>query len=87
MGLFANQLLLSHNVRSTRCKTSKNDHYSTSSTDWSLVSSDHTVETFCINLSYDQRETTHADMCFSKISFHSVYYFLHITFGVLLSVF
>ena len=51
-----------------------NDRYSDSSTRWTLVSSNFTVETCDIKLLYDQIDTPHADMCFSNISItHSVY--------------
>ena len=71
MGRFKIQLLLSsNNSWSTRYNIPKNDPYSDSSTDWTLV---------CLNFTlakkrYNQINTPHADMCFSKITrTHSVY--------------
>ena len=51
----------------------KNDRYSDSSTDWTLVSLNFTVEIFGNKLIYDQIDTAHADMCFSSNTItHSV---------------
>ena len=74
MGKFRIQLLLEDNTWSTRYNIPKNDRYSDSSTDWILVNLNFTVENYGIKLIYDQIDTTHADMCFSKITItHSVY--------------
>ena len=52
----------------------KNDRYSDSSTDWTLVNSNFLVEHFGIRLIYDEIGRPHADMCLSNITItHSVY--------------
>ena len=74
MGRFRIQLLLEDNTWSTRYNIPKNDRYSDSSTQWTLVNLNFTVENYGIKLIYDQIDTPHADMCFSNISItHSVY--------------
>ena len=74
MGRFRIQLLLEDNTWSTRYNIPKNDRYSDSSTDWTLVSLNFTVENYGIKLVYDQIDAAHADMCFSNNSItHSVY--------------
>ena len=74
MGRFRIQLLLEDNTWSTRYNISKNDRYSNTSTEWTLVSLNFTVENFDIKLVYDEIDTSHADMCFSNITItHSVY--------------
>ena len=74
MGCFRNQFLLEDNTWSTRYNIPKNDRYSDTSTDWTLLSLSFTEENFGIELLYDQIDTAHADMCFSKITItHSVY--------------
>ena len=74
MGRFRIQLLLEDNTWSTRYNIPKNDRYSDSSTDWTLLSLNFTVENYGINLIYDEVEKPHADMCFSNITItHSVY--------------
>ena len=74
MGRFRVQMLLADNTWSTRYNTPKKDRYSNTSTEWTLVSLNFTVENFGIKLSYDQIDTAHADMCFSNITItHSVY--------------
>ena len=74
MGRFRIQLLLEDNAWSTRYNIPKNDRYSVSSTDWTLVSLNFTVENYGIKIIYDQIDTAHADMCFSNIKItHSVY--------------
>ena len=74
MGRFRIQLLLEDNTWSTRYNIPKNDRYSDSSTDWTLVNLNFTVEKYGIKLIYDQIDTAHADMCFSNITItHSVY--------------
>ena len=73
MGRFRIQLLLD-NSWSTRYNIAKNDRYSDSSTDWTLVSLNFTVQNYGIRLVYDQIDTPHADMCLSNITItHSVY--------------
>ena len=74
MGRFRIQLLLDDNTRSTRYNIPKNDRYSNSSTDWTLVSLNFTVKNYGVILIYDQIDTAHADMCFNNATItHSVY--------------
>ena len=74
MGRFRIQLLLEDNTWSTRYNIPKNDRYSNSSTQWTLVNINFTIENYGIRLIYDQIDTPHADMCFSNIPItHSVY--------------
>ena len=74
IGRFRNRLLLEDNSWSTRYNIPKNDRYNDTSTDWSLVKANFTVENYAIRLIYDQIDTTHADMCCSNITItHSVY--------------
>ena len=73
MGSFRIQLLLEDNTLSTRYNLPKNDRYSNSSTQWTLVNLNFTEGNYGIKLIYDQIDTTHADMCFSNITItHSV---------------
>ena len=73
MGRFRIQLLLEDNTWSTRYNIPKNDQYSDSSTDWSKLSLNFTVENYGIRLIYDEIDTAHADMCFSNITItHSI---------------
>ena len=73
MGRFRIQLLLEDNTRSRRYKIPKNDRYSNSSTEWTLLNLNFTVENYGNKLIYDQKYTPHADMCFSNITItHSV---------------
>ena len=74
MGRFRIELLLEDNTWSTRYNIPKNDRYSDSSTQWTLVNLNFTVENYGIKLIYDQIDTPQADMCFSNITItHSVY--------------
>ena len=74
MGRFRIELLLEDNTWSTRYKIPRNDRYSNSSTEWTLVNLNFTEENYGVKLIYDQIDTPHADMCFSKISItHSVF--------------
>ena len=74
MGKFRNQILLDDNTWSTQYSIAKNTQYSTSSTEWTLLNLDFTVENYGIKLIYDQIDTPHADMCFSNLTItHSVY--------------
>ena len=68
MGRFRIQLLLEDNIWSTRYNIPKNDRYSDTSTDWTLVSLNFTEENYGIKLIYDEIDTAHADMCFSNIT-------------------
>ena len=68
------QLLLEDNMWSTRYNIPKNNRYRNSSTQWTLVNLNFTVENYGIKLIYDQIDTPHADMCFSNLTItHSVY--------------
>ena len=74
MGRFRIQLSLENNTWSTQYTIAKNSQYSDSSTDWTSLNLDLTVENFGIKLIYDQIDTAHADMCFSNITItQSVY--------------
>ena len=74
MGRFRIQLLLEGITWGTRYNIPKNDQYSESSTDCTLVSLNFTVENYGIKLIYDEIDKPHADMCFSNITLtHSVY--------------
>ena len=74
MGRFRIQLLLEDNTWSTRYNIPENDRHSDSSTHWTLVSLNFTVENFGIKLTYAQSDTPHADMCFRNITItQSVY--------------
>ena len=74
MGRFRIQLLLEDNTWSTRYNIPENDRYSDSSTQWTLINLNFTIENYGIKLIYDQIDTPHADMCFSNITItHSVY--------------
>ena len=73
MGRFRIQLLLENNSWSTHYTVTKNTQYSNTSTDWTLLNLNFTVENYGIKLIYDQIDTAHADMCFSNITItHSV---------------
>ena len=73
MGRFRIQIISEDNTWSTRCNIAKNDRYSDTSTDWTLVNLIFTVEKYGIRLIYDQIDTPHADMCFSNITItHSI---------------
>ena len=74
MGKFRIQLLLSDDTWSTVYTIAKNDRYSDSSTQWTLVNLNFTVENYGVRLFCDQIDTAHADMCFRIITkTHSVY--------------
>ena len=74
MGSFRIYILLEDNTWSTRYNIDKKDLYSNTSTNWTLVSLNLTVENYGIKLIYDQIDTPHADMCFSNITItHFIY--------------
>ena len=74
MGYFRIQLLLEDNTWNSRYNIPKKDRYGDTSTDWTLVSLNFTVENFGIKLIYDQIDTPHADLYFSNITItHFVY--------------
>ena len=73
MGRFRNQLLY-NNTWNTQYTIAKITQYDNSSTDWTLLNLDFTVENYGNKLIYDQIDTAHANMCFSNITIsHSVY--------------
>ena len=73
MGLFRVQLLLRDNTWSTRYNKEKNDRCNDSSGDWTLCKLSLTVESYGINLIFDEIDTTHADKSFNIITkIHSV---------------
>ena len=65
---FKIQIPLADNTWSIRYTIPKNDRYSHSSTDWTTVILNFTVEKDGINLIYDERDSAHADMRFSNIT-------------------
>ena len=67
MPRFRIQLLLEDNTWSTQYNIPKNDRYSDSSSDWTLLSLDFTIENYGIKLFLDQIDTALSDMCFSNI--------------------
>ena len=74
MGRFRIQLLLENNIWTTQYTINKNNRYSNTSTEWTILNLDFTIENYGIKLIYDQIDTAHADMSFSNISItHSVY--------------
>ena len=56
------QLLLQDNTWSTQYTVAKNDRYSDTSTDGTLVNLNFTEANYGINLTYDEIDTAHADM-------------------------
>ena len=68
MGRFRIQLVLEDNTWSTRYNIPKNDRYGVSSTQWTLVILNFTVENYGIKINFDEIDTPHADMCFSNIT-------------------
>ena len=74
MGRFRIKLLLEDNTWSTRYNIPKNDRFSDTSTEWTPVSLNFSVENYGIKIIYDQIDTAHADMCFRNITItHSLY--------------
>ena len=65
-GNFKIQLSLADITWSTGKNIPKNDRYGDSSTDWTKLSLNFTIEKYFIKLINDQVDTAHADMCFSK---------------------
>ena len=73
-GRFRTHLLFEDDTWSTRYSIPKNDQYSDSSTDWTIVNLNFTVDNYVIKIIYDEIQTPHADICFSNIpKTHSVY--------------
>ena len=74
MGGFRIQLLLEDNTWDTQYTIAKIVQYNSSSTEWSLLNLDFTIENYGIRLIYDRIDTAHADMCLSNIIItHSIY--------------
>ena len=74
LGRFQIQLLLEDNTWSAQYTIPKNYRYSDTSTDWTFLNLDFTVENYGNKLVNDQIDTAHAHMCFSDITItHSVY--------------
>ena len=74
MGHFNIRLPLSDNTWSTGYNLPKNDRYSKSSTQWTLVILKFTIWNYGIRLVDGEIDTTLANTCFSNISVkHSVY--------------
>ena len=74
MGRFRIQLLLDDDIWETQYTIAKNEGYSASSTEWTLLNLDFTKKNFGIKLIYDKIDTSHADMCFSDITItHHIY--------------
>ena len=74
MGFFRIQLLLKDNTWSTQYTIPENDHYSDTSTDWTFLNLDFTKQNYGTKLIYGQIDTAHADMCFSNITIHILYF-------------
>ena len=73
MGNFGIKLLVGDKTSSTRNNIPKNNRYSNSSTQWTMVSVISGMEIHEMKLNKDQIDIPHADMCFSSISItHSV---------------
>ena len=68
MGRFRIQLIIEDNTWSTRYNIPKNDRYSDSSTQWTKLSLNFSIENYGIRIIYDKTDATHADMCFSNIT-------------------
>ena len=81
MGRFRNQLLLENDTWNTQYTIAKNTQYNTTSTEWTLLNLDFTVENYGNRLIYDQIDKPHADMCFSITTItHFVYYMNNINY-------
>ena len=65
---FTLQLLIDNNIWKTRHHMPQKSNYNSSSTDWSLNNLDFTEENYGSRMYYDQIDTAHVDICFSKIS-------------------
>ena len=68
MARFRIRLLLEDNTWSTQYIIPKNSQYCTTSTEWTSLNLDFTVENYGIKLIFDQIDTAQADMCFSNIT-------------------
>ena len=65
---FRLQILLEDNTWSTQYTIAKNTQYSDTSTDWTLLNLDFTIENYGIKLVCDQIDKLNADVCFSSIT-------------------
>ena len=73
MSRFEIQLILEDNKWHTQYKIPKNDRYIDTSTDWTLLGLNFTVENYGNKLIYHQIDTPLADMCLTNITItHSV---------------
>ena len=73
MGRFRNQLLLKDNTCSAQYNISINDRYSDTSTEWTLVNLNTTVENYGSELMNDEIDGAYAYMCYGNITItHSV---------------
>ena len=68
MGRLTIQLSLDSNIWSTRYSIPKNDRYSNSAAEWTLVSLKFTVFRYGNKLIYDEIDNVLAGMCFSDIT-------------------
>ena len=74
MGRFRNQLLLEDKIWNTRYNIPKNVRYSETSTQGTKLSLNFTDQNYGIKIIYDEIDSPHADMCFSKVTItHCVY--------------
>ena len=73
MGRFRIQLLLEDNTWIDQNTMAENSVYKISSTEWTVLILDFTVENFGIKLVYDRIQSAHADMCFSNITINHSY--------------
>ena len=74
MGRFRIQFLLEDNTTSTQYTIPKNSLDSNSSTDWTMLNLDFTLEIYGVRLLYVEIDSAHAGMCFSNITItHSVF--------------
>ena len=61
------QLLLEDNTWDTQHTIAKNTQNSATSTEWTLLNLDFTVENYGIKLIYDQIDTAHADIAHALV--------------------
>ena len=79
MGRFRIPLLLEDKTWKVRYNIPKNVRYSDSTTQWTKLFLNFTVENYGIKLLYDRIDTTHVDVCFSNITIpHFGYYMDHV---------
>ena len=73
MVTFRIQLVLEDNTWSTQYTIARSTQFKDNSTDWTLLNLNFTIENYGIKLVFDQIETAHSDMCFSKITIPILY--------------